>query len=348
MKNKLLKIIPVLLLFALLACHNQDWEFPDYKFNGTYFAYQSPVRTLVLGDYDQVDNTKDNNLQFSIGVTIGGMYENTKDIKVGFIVDHQLVDNLYNDKGEQILELPTNYYTLSSPNTIIVPKGKFTGFVDVQLTDAFLNDPNSIKVKYVIPLKITSSETDSVLVGNTTKQNPDPRVATDWNTVPMNYTLFAIKYINPWHGKYLHRGKDVTTKNGNVLAPTFYRALYLEQNEIWSLQTMDRNAVQVTGSLSRPAGTTPAAGSASSFILKLAFDNSGNCTITKHDLSPYPVTGTGKFVKNADEFGGKPRHRMILNYTVTDVTNSEVHNITDTLTVRDRDVRLETFTPVVK
>ena len=48
----------VLGAFALTwtSCYNADKEFPDYE-NGTtaYFAYQYPIRTLVLGN-DIYDN----------------------------------------------------------------------------------------------------------------------------------------------------------------------------------------------------------------------------------------------------------------------------------------------------
>ena len=37
-------------LLTLNSCHNQDVEFPDYKYSAVYFAYQTPVRTIVLGD----------------------------------------------------------------------------------------------------------------------------------------------------------------------------------------------------------------------------------------------------------------------------------------------------------
>ena len=48
--------------FSLLcaSCYNTEHEFPDFEGGTTaYFAYQFPVRTLVLGN-DIYDNALDN------------------------------------------------------------------------------------------------------------------------------------------------------------------------------------------------------------------------------------------------------------------------------------------------
>lgn len=343
MKHIINKVFPLLLLMAMISCKNQDWSFPDYKYSTTYFPYQSPVRTLVLGNYDLTDNTTDNKLQFSIGVAIGGMYNNNQDRHVGYVIDENLCNNLYSDIGDTIVALPQSYYTLSPIGSVIVPKGKMQGYIDVQLTDAFLNDPRAYKVRYVIPLKITSTETDSILQGKSTMVNPDRRIASNWTIVPKDYTLFGIKYINPYHGKYLHRGKDVIKNvGGSIVDEVVYRTKYIEDNEIWYLQTSSRNQVIVTGLVRRTAD------SPGSFNMLVTFDGSGNGIISKEATSAYPMSGTGKFVTNGDEWGGKKRNAIILNYQITDAVNGQFHQANDTLVIRDRDVRLETFNPVIK
>ena len=56
------------------SCYNADREFPDYEKGTTaYFAYQNPVRTLVLGN-DIYDNTLDNAHKCRIWSTMGGAY----------------------------------------------------------------------------------------------------------------------------------------------------------------------------------------------------------------------------------------------------------------------------------
>jgi len=344
MKQTIKIAFPILLLLVVFSCKNQDWDFPDYKFSGTYFPYQTPMRTLVLGDYDQVDNTKDNNLQFSIGVAVGGLYENKQDLKVGYVLDETLTQKLYSSAGDTLVPLPQAYYTLSQTGTIVVTKGNMQGYIDVQLKDAFLNDPRAFKNRYVIPLKLTSTETDSILSGRTLKPNPDPRVATDWTVVPKNYTLFGIKFINPYHGKFLYRGKDVLNNAaGTKVDEVIYRQKFVEKNAVVALTTVGRTQVELTAAVRRTAG------SPGNFKARLTFDAQGaTCVITTAPGSAYPVTGTGKFIKEGDEWGGKKRNTIILDYKITDTAKGEFHQVNDTLVMRDRAVVLEVFQPVIK
>jgi hypothetical protein len=344
MKQTIKIAFPILLLLVVFSCKNQDWDFPDYKFSGTYFPYQTPMRTLVLGDYDQVDNTKDNNLQFSIGVAVGGLYENNQDLKVGYVLDETLTQKLYSSAGDTLVPLPQAYYTLSQTGTIVVTKGSMQGYIDVQLKDAFLNDPRAFKNRYVIPLKLTSTETDSILSGRTLKPNPDPRVATDWTVVPKNYTLFGIKFINPYHGKFLYRGKDVLNNAaGTKVDEVIYRQKFVEKNAVVALTTVGRTQVELTAAVRRTAG------SPGNFKARLTFDAQGaTCVITTAPGSAYPVTGTGKFIKEGDEWGGKKRNTIILDYKITDTAKGEFHQVNDTLVMRDRAVVLEVFQPVIK
>ena len=60
MNKKISYMFSLLMATALFtSCKNGDATFPDYE-NGTtvYFAYQRPVRTIVLGD-DEYDTTMD-------------------------------------------------------------------------------------------------------------------------------------------------------------------------------------------------------------------------------------------------------------------------------------------------
>ena len=54
------------LSLVLASCYNKDKDFPGYEKGTTaYFAYQNPVRTLVLGN-DIYDNSLDNALMAEI------------------------------------------------------------------------------------------------------------------------------------------------------------------------------------------------------------------------------------------------------------------------------------------
>ena len=143
-------LMSFILLSILTAC-NKDWEFPDYKYSAVYFPYQSPVRTIVLGE-DVFDNTLDNQHKFMIMATMGGVYENKKDVTIGVSVDNSLAQNLKfgSATGDSVIAMPSNYYTFPKDIKIVIPSGKLQGGVEVQLTDAFFADPRAIKNTFVI------------------------------------------------------------------------------------------------------------------------------------------------------------------------------------------------------
>jgi hypothetical protein len=62
------------LTLSFASCYNSDQDFPDYQEGTTaYFAYQYPVRTLILGN-DIYDNSLDNAHKCQIWATMGGAY----------------------------------------------------------------------------------------------------------------------------------------------------------------------------------------------------------------------------------------------------------------------------------
>jgi hypothetical protein len=244
--------------------------------------------------------------------------------------------------GDTLVLLPEKYYTLNPLNTFSIPNGSFVGSVEVQLDESFLLDSNAIKLYYVIPLQITGTSADSILSGDPAiSEGADPRVAGDWNTLPMDFTIFGIKFINQYHGKYLHRGRSIIRDGAeNILDTVIYRERYVEQNEIWALNTIGRDAVSVSGLLRNATG-----GTEGNISMKLMFDENGESTVASTSDSDFPVSGTGKFIKNGDSWGGKERDAIFLNYIVN--TGTSTHTIVDTLVFRDKDVRFERFTPVV-
>ena len=335
---------------GIYSCKNDEREFANFDYTTTYFPYQYPVRTLVLGDY-VYDNNNDNNLKFKISARVGGLYENKSNWTVGYIVDPTLVKNLATTANtfdgkitasiDTLKLLPSEYYTLTPKDEFMIPSGGFTGDVEVQLTEAFLNDPLAVTTKYVLPLRIITSSADSVLNGKTFFERPDYRIAGNWVVLPKDFTIFGIKYVNNFHGKYLHRGKSVITDTiqSTVLQTIIYRQKYVEQDELWALQTIGRNAVKITGTL-RKTPTSPG-----KFSMNLTFDSNNNCTISTAKGSVFKVTGTGKFVKNAETWGKLPHNAIYLNYLVREGANK--HAVIDTLVFRDKSVTFLEYTPVV-
>jgi hypothetical protein len=336
-------LISFVLLSILTAC-NKKWEFPDYKYSTVYFPYQSPVRTLVLGE-DVYDNSLDNQHKFLIMATMGGVYENKKDITLEVSVDNSLANNVkFNAaNGDSVVAMPDNYYFLPKDMKISIPSGKLMGGLEVQLTEAFFADPRAIKNTFVIPLKIKSAaNVDSVLTGSSTLPAPDRRKAGDWSVVPKDYVLFGVKYINPYHGSYLRRGVDeVKGNNGNTTLDTtvVYHNAYVEKDEVVSLFTksLTQDSISLNaknkGNINEP------------FKLVLNFDNSGKCIVTGPASATYTITGNGEFVKKGDTWGNEKRDVLYLKYNVDFGTST--HTLTDTLVMRDRGVKFETFRPVV-
>lgn len=321
------------------SCSNKSVVFPDYKYTTVYFAYQSPVRTLVLGDYN-FDNTLDNQHQCEIMATMGGVYKNKKDVSISVSVDNSLCDNLEFDSGDSVLAMPSSYYTLPKGRTIEIPAGSLEGGLQVQLTDAFFADPRSIKNTFVIPLRMnTVTGVDSILSGASTVAKPDPVLATDWSVLPKNYILYAVKYINPWHGNYLRRGTEKLHDNAGSDTVISYHTPFVETDQLCSIGTLSLSSDSlVLNGTSRIGEDIP-------FQLRLTFDAAGKCSISAPPSASYSLTGTGEFVKDGDSWGDKQRNVLHLKYTIDFGTST--HSFTDTLVARDRGIKFETFKPTV-
>lgn len=312
---------------------NKETDFPDYDHQAVYFAYQYPVRTVVLGEDLYIDNTLDNQRRVEVKATLGGTRENRNDVSVNFNVDGSLLSNLKFNGGSAIQLLPTNYYSLGA-NQITIPKGSILGGVQVQLTDAFFADPLSIKNTYVLPLKMSGVQNaDSILAGK-------------------DFVLYAIKFVNPWHGNYLRRGVDVMT-NGATSRNVTRHAAFVENDQINLLSTSSISQIEFPV-VFRDQGDN------FTCILLLSFDNAGKCTITASPKSPlFTATGTGSFVKKGEKksWGNIDRDGLYLeyqvNYTGVSVGSGNTLRLIsgsvatkDTLVMRDRAVKYETFTPV--
>jgi len=337
-------IFIALIVFSFFAsCKNQDIDFPDYDYTAVYFPYQSPVRTLVLGtDYDY-DNSVDTTHQCIIYATMGGVYSNNVDRKLDVVVDNSLCNKLSFESatGGAVLPMPANYYTLPS-NQITIPAGSMMGGLKVQLTDAFFADPLAVKNTYVIPLRITKvANADSILCGVPNVATPNRLISTDWKTLPKDYVLFVVKYKNPWDAVYLRRGiEEGKGNNGNTALDTtvVYHKKYVEYDQVVSSvasQSINQLLISLSG---KNKGNNDAP-----FNLLLTFNNDGNCSITNPASASYSITGSGKYVKNGDMWGNKKRDVLYLKYQVNFGTTT--HSMTDTLVMRDRAEKFETFNP---
>lgn len=340
------KFFAALLVVAsgLISC-NKDVTFPNFEYQTVYFASQFPVRTVVLGEDLIVDNSLDKERKISIKATMGGAYENIRDITIGYEVDESLCDNLYfSATGDKVLPMPASYYTLAS-DKITIPRGSILGGVEVQLTDAFFADTLSLVNTYVIPLLIKDVQgLDSILRGVPAVSNPNRAVSLHWSVAPRDYVLYAVKYINPWHGTYLRRGKDVitgTAGNDELDSTVVRRKEYVEEDEIKSLSTKSMSRVEI------PLSFPDASGTNISMNLQLTFDGKGDCSVEAAGTD-YTATGTGKFVAKGEQnsWGGVDRDALYLSYTIDHPLMQIVSS--DTLVMRNRGVAPEYYSPVVR
>ena len=346
------------------ACYNADKEFPDYEGGTTaYFAYQYPVRTLILGN-DIYDNTLDNEHKCRIWSTMGGAYGG-RDATVDVVIDETLCNDLYfTDEGgnaaDPVLPMPTNYYQLLS--NAIPYKGEPRGYVEVQFTDAFFNDEKAIANTYVIPLRMTKATgIDSILVGKAREGLIPSRVnAEDWEVLPKDYVLYCVKYMNPWQGKYIRRGVDNVTEKGNtttIVRKDFslvnsdlehYTENPVNQNdEVCAIYT--RNMTQAIFPVSFKT-------SGASILCNLILTFNGNqCTISTDD-EDVTATGSGEYIEKGTDkqeykdyqwgsMNGKPVQRDILRlaYNVDFIKKNIQVSTTDTMVVQTRESNQKVF-----
>lgn len=321
-----------------VSCSNQDAEFPDFDYQTVYFSNQYPLRTLELGEDQEVDLTLDNQHKIEIKATVGGYRENPGNIIIDYKVDESLCDGLYfDDYNSKVMPLPSNYYKLSS-GQLVIPSGKIMGGVQVELTDDFFKDEKSTGVNYVIPLVMTKivNGADSILRGKPLVENPDRNVSSNWSVQPKDFVLYAVKYVNPWHGYYLRRGTDNITDASGKTSVVVRHAAYVEKNDVVNLVTAGYKVVKL------PLTIKSADGHDIAYNLVLTFSDDNTCTVTS-DSNDFDIAGNGKFVSKGDKnsIGGSDRDAIYLDYSVRFKNLNTTYATKDTLTLRNRGVKPE-------
>ena len=331
----------------LASCKNGNIEFDDFDYSGVYFAYQYPIRTLVLGE-DYVDNSLDNEHQFEVYATMGGVYQNDKTINIDIEVDNSLCENLYidTDKALPIKALPEKYYSLSS-DKIVLDK-KFAGAVKVSLNDNFFEDGNAINTYYALPIKmVNASNVDKILTGepNQGVTSPVRTNPADWKVLPKDYVLYLIKYINPYDANYLRRGVDEIKFNGRT-QEVVRHAKYVEKDEVCTISTISLDETLFPVEFTYKVGNTD---NKLGCDLTLTFNDDQECVISTSSPD-FTATGTGAYVKDGElnSWGSKTRSALYLDYNITykaGTLDEIVCATKDTLVLRDRGVVVEALLP---
>lgn len=311
---------------ALASCKSQDIDYPDYDEQTVYFAYQTPIRTMVMG-VDDLGSTADNDTKAcKIYATMGGSY-NGRNVKVDVAVDNTLCDNIYFDINctDPILAMPSSYYQLSG--STIDYKGDVKGAIDVQLTDAFFNDPKSYEGKYVIPVVMKSQTgVDRILAGqyNLGITSGSRFDGDAWFVAPKDYVLYAVRYISKYEGYYLPKGTVTTVYNGSSSTKTYADVAweYIQNEDVLFFDTKGLNTVvlPVQALASKQVGDeTLTRTYKTEAILTFSGDNctvscSGTGTysheefdadgekVTITDEVPVTLSGSGTFTEKADKY----------------------------------------------
>ena len=296
MKRYIKMVAALLALMAsFTACENGDQAFDDYEGGTTaYFAYQSPVRTIVLGD-DEYDTTLDKAHKLKILATFGGSY-NGRNATVNVAVDNSLCDNLTFADGTPVKAMPKEYYQLST--TAFNFNGGMQGGTEVQLTDAFFKDPDAVKNTYVIPL-VMQNQTgfDRIATGTLKEGKTGSRTnASIWETAPRDYVMYCVKYQNKYSGWWL--------TNHNTSTDNIEKASQVQ------ITTRTLNSSVYTVEFQEGSNILKA-------DLLLTFDDKENCTITSL-TEGVKATGSGSWADNGiHSWNNKDRDLMELNAEIT-------------------------------
>lgn len=295
----------------LFSCEKYEDFTNDFDYASVYFAYQNPVRTVFA-----------NNLEIEIGAVLGGRRENNREESVSYkiapelLVDKSLVGN------NNFTLLPADYYVLSNPDKLIIPKGDFLGKTKLTLDPAkFLNDPAATSKTYALPLLITDTSVDSIIGKDQTGGRKD-------------YTIVVIKYIHALHGVYYHRGQRTKYDiNTNDLIDT-YRYVTEKQEEefiqniVWDMFTIDSYRLRTNGvgeKLTSKDGNY-------AMDITIGVDNEVSITNV-----------AGSLVNNIIDLGNShydtPQKAFYLNYEYTDLEFKYV--MKDTLYFRNDGLKLE-------
>ena len=305
------KIMALMILAVTLGSCYEDY-IKDFDYDGIYFPYQTNVRTLVVGE----------GMQIRIGASLGGVRDNTRDREVEFQIDNSLVNaeilavmkNGYpyiKDALSGVNELkllPSNYYTLSDNNRMVIKKGDHSGTIILKADSArFLADASTLTAGYVLPLRITQADADTVLESK-------------------NYAVIGLKYENMLFGNYWHGGVTVEKDaSGAVVSEKrYYTTIPSPDSKAWSLSTVEPFSL-VSNGVSDLSSTGKAE-------MKLTL-NGGAITITSLPGATYQVEPDGQSTYNQAKL--LQNRRIYLKYKYQNSAGNWCY-ANDTLTFRNR------------
>ncbi len=285
----------IVITIALASCY-ADYIY-DYPYVGVYFPYQTDVRTFVVGE----------GMKIEVGVTLSGTVANAKDRNVTFAFDPTLISaatlakfktaaNAYvKDPVAPVTafqQLPSSYYTISSPNTMVIKSGQHMGSVVIRPDSAkFLGDPATQYANYVLPFRITAADADTILE-------------------PKRYAVIGLRYDNMLFGKYFHGGEALVNRPAKSDTVIKYNTtIPMPEAKIWTLTTNSPNSLFAPGYIDQVSGKTE-------MLLTL---NGTDVTVSSATGSTYVITADGASVFNRPKL--MQNRKIFLKYKFTNPAN---------------------------
>jgi len=309
------KILAIIVLsIVMVSCYEEYLK--DYPYTGIYFPYQQDVRTFVVGE----------GMKFQVGVTLGGIRENTFDRMVSFSLDNTLITAAQLAKMKSASQgyikaatadvtaleaMPSNYYTISpSTTTMVIKTGFHHGTVTIKADSArFLADSVKTMIStYVLPFKITAADADSILDNRKTN-------------------VVGTMFENMLFGNYWHGGAARIERPGKADSTVkYYTKIPSMENQIWSLKTLGPSTLICNGYYKE---TTSASATQMQLVKK------GNKIILSAvDGSSFDFQPDGECIYNNAKL--LQERRLFIKYKFTDPDNGWTYHCTDTLRFRNR------------
>lgn len=358
MKKVIFSLVGMALVLS--SCKNDSQEFPDYIYQTISFAQQTPIRTVTLGEDGEFDTSLDNEHIVQICPVLGGVNTNKKNRWVQLEVDPSLVQGMTFADGSPLKVLPESYYSFLSDTRVDIRKGNVLGYLDVKLEDAFFADPEAVNTCYVLPVRMTSAS-DSILQGTPKVAGSTPSVvkSDEWSVLPQNYTLYAIKYKNKWHGVWLSK-YQISGVNNGVPFTSESNPKNWEKAELKYLTSKSLTESHYVMSHHVPYvdayGTEAEKTITCDIIVRI--DDNGNVTVST-ETPGCTVSGSGKYTyhgavkawNNTDRDMIEMTYSYTIPYVVNEHTGATAEykaNVTETLVARDRQNKLETFSYTIR
>lgn len=321
------KILIFLSCLTLGGCY--DSYVRDFEHDAIGFAYQFDLRTFVVGE----------GMEFEFSPSLVGVRTNTRDRRVDFVLDSQLLDgdlkkyyacessftaiDAFHGESPLTVAVSQNYvtadmatatrleilplecYTLSSASGTVISSGRHTGPVKIRATkDAFLALPSDPAVFYALPIRITYADADMV-------------------PMDKSFEIIAVRYENMLFGYWYHGGvTTVTDPSGNLVSETQYELSIPQSNDkVCTLTTISPDCL-ITDKMGNTNG---------SIRIKLNEDDSITVSDPSEHLDIRSHGDGSRFLRSKR----LEDRKIILGYEYDDAGGNTVA-VTDTLVFRNR------------